>query len=441
MNRLLVIFILILGLLQPLSAQEPTANEQPKELNIIATWSLGEVDNPLVPQEDRRAFEQMESAFEELVASTNDPLLIDLGRFSTPQSVNETGYSSDTSLFFWDHHFDAAIVTNRDYIHSFATQFGYKKRPAELEPVYLSALDSPIQNLVPLPSFRVVNKEQAGRVALAHVSSKNRISGIPDYMRMAIETTPAETVERLEVEKPDLTLVFTELSEQETAFKTFPNPQLYFNLSGKPLLNQTVGNAPVIEPPLANEFLVINGKFENGAWTWSEKRTPWMNSDEHALLNKIELPVVGMSVPGQNRVANVLGVDPNIISVEVFRTQQFPGITDRTPIYVYLMDLEGTRYRVYRTRSIVHIFWIPFDALIVVNPDHTIRQFVTNVLTLPYISASTRTAEAIQSLYNKPLEEWSFDETYTAGIDGMTAIHFEALKNTILVDRQLYAEQ
>ncbi|MGF1574018.1 MAG: hypothetical protein ACFCU1_13215 [Sumerlaeia bacterium] len=436
MHRYLVTLILLLGLIQTIPAQENQT--LPKELNIIATWSLGLVDNPLIQQEDRSAFQQMETAFDELVAQYQDPLLVDLGRFSTPQSVNETGYSSDTSIFFWENNFDAVIVNNSDYVHSFATKYGYKRRPPELESVYLSAIDSPIRELTPLPSFRVVNKEFAGRVALVHASSKSRISSIPDYMRLAVEVSSQETIEKLQMEQPDLTFLFSELPQSETRFQDYPNPQIYFNLSGVPMVQTQVGTAPFIEPPLANEFLLINGTFEDGAWKWNHQSIPWMNPEDHALLNKIELPVVGMSVPGQNRVAAVLDVDPNTISVEVFRNQSFPGITNRDPIYVYLMDLEGTRYRVYRTRNIPHTFWIPFDALIVMNPDNTIRQFVTNVLTLPYISASTRTAEAVQSVYNKPIEQWAFDPVYTSGIEQMSQIFFDSLKSTVLVDRALY---
>lgn len=442
MQRLLVIFVLVLSLLQSVSAQPTVSPESKtsgsKELTIIATWKLGQVDNPVIEQPDRKAYEQMQTSFKELVAQYEDPLLLDLGGFTTPQSVNETGYGSDNAVFFLENHFDAAIVTNQDYVYSFATQYGFKKRPEKMEKVFLSSLDFDYPSLAPLHASNVVEKKNAGRIGLAHVSSIDRISSIPDHVRTTLHVTPEETASKLTADQPELTFLFSELPVEQAMVNQFPNPQLYFNLTGTPLIQQTIGSVQVIEPPLPNEFLVLKGKEENGVWSWKQESSPWYEQDEYAKLNALELPVVGMSVPGENRVATVLGVDPNTISVEVFRNQQFPGITNRDPIYVYLMEIEGVKYRVYRTRNVPNVFWIPFDALVVMNPDHTVRQFASNTLTLPYLGFSTRLAEGIQSIYNIPMEEWVINPTFTSGIEIMADLHFQALRNTVLVDRQLY---
>jgi hypothetical protein len=439
MNRfVLLAALLLLGLLQNVAAQNA-----PREVTIIATRGLGKVENPLIEEEVHHAlFTEFQTRFREIVQEHKNPILIDLGQFVQPHAINETSYTGDVATFFRDSSYDAVVVTNRDMVTAFTNQFGMKNRPASMESIYISALDIPSNNLLPLSSADVVEHENGARVGFVHLSDASKISALPEIERQTQTATAEASLQKLSPQNPDLTLVFSELMDSEINPGLFPNAGLVYNLSQKPWLQESFGGVEILYPPQAHEIQIVTGKLEDaGGWKWDVVNQPWIAAERLEAQNKPQLPIIGMSVPGQGRVAQVLNVDPQTITVEVFRDVKFPGLTDRTPIYVYLMELDGKVYRVYRTHHMVHIFWLPFDALVVVNPDHTLRQFVTNVMTIPYMGNSSRMNEAIQSILIVPMEEWKIQDVHRSGVEEMVDEYVLALRNTLLIDKQLYGAE
>ncbi len=417
-----------------------------ERIDVLMTRGTDQLWEPLNPSDDyssEDAEEELGRKLEELRSKHPDSLLIDLGSFATPGRGMETSYDSRHVSFFRNNDYSAVNVAATDYALGVAHSQGFRKRPRELEDFYISALNFRGRDFPPFPAQADV---QAGNqtVRLASISQPSAIASLPTVIGDVVYAREDVTLSAAESDQSaDLLIALSELDDERTRrlFGAYPGLNMVVRV------NDTVADDVeerdgryLVPAPNGHEVahlhidLEDDGSIESAGYV----RHPWTTKEKYDSLVQPGLPVIGMSVPGEGRVAEILGIETENVLLDVHRDVDFPDLTSRRNIYTYNITMDEVPYRVYRVYHRPKVFWIPQDQLVILNRDNTIRRIVTNLESYPLTSWNTRLGEGLQRVLNKHPDEWNLPIETTAGIEEHAERILRNLRHTLEVNARLY---
>ncbi len=429
----------LLGML-PVSSNAQA--DQSDEIGILVTWGTVRAWEPLNPPKGLDAASKLTDKLNELKEQYPEDLLLDLGAYSGPGTTIETAFNAPQSVFFDEMEYDAVNLTSKDYMFKAADMRGFRQRPEKMKNLFLSSINYKDASLFEdFPTHTVV-ESSGGEVALGSVASIQKVSSMPHVVQHAEETAGADVIKSMTENFSGLSILMSDLSDRETEELAQSNPDLDLVLSTEPgeAKPRKAGNAFILPRQEPHEIQHVTMKLDDDGQIAdvTAERIPWITPEEYNSLVKYPLPIIGMSVPGEGRVAERLNIEKDNVFLDVHRGSDFPNLTTRKDIYVYNITLDGERYRVYRVNHIVGRRYLPLDALVILNRDHTIRQVVTNIMTYPIAGKQSRMKEVMQAITNQPPNKWDVPSELIRGIEEHVPNVLDALKKTIELDKTLY---
>jgi len=432
----------IISILTLLSIGVQAQEDSKPDVVIAGTHGIGYLFDPLGDADTEADLNELVAAIEEIRSEHENAIIVQMGELLTPGMILETGYNSKPTNFIEVNEFDVLHYSTKDYVTGHSHGFGTKKRDAStVDEFIMTGIDFQHFNLPNLPLRQAVEKGDT-TVQFGSLASRALVKSIPAIYEQAIVDSTAQINSNFEVNAEAVNVLFLEIPEQEMAesLREVPNADLAINLNPKVSLTPTTFDIPVLDAPSPNEILLVKGFVsEAGDWSWETELRPWTTKERYEALSTPDLPMIGVSIPANNRVAELLDIDPLAVTLEVFRDQEHTDLTNRNNIYVYQVEYGDTRYRVYRLLHELDMFWIYFDGLIVVNPDHTLRQIYVHNKNLPYNSQPTTLFDALNTLVNKNLNEFPEELSNVNGIDNQAEIIYESVQNVLEMDQRLYS--
>lgn len=433
------VLLLSLALLLPFAASAA-------EINLVVTSGTSRIWDPVDPDEgfpSEDAEKRLSDKVRELSAESGT-LVLDLGDFVGYERGTETAYDSRSSAFFSEHGYVAVNATAKDYLLGASHGGGFKVRPAELENFYLSSIDNLDPNHAPLSPRATVSKGGAS-LRLASISSLDAISAVPGAVVECVAKKP-EDVLRLALQDADApVVVFSDFdrARNERFATEYPGIAAILETAASSKAETTVGSTRIVPRAPGNEIRTVKLEVadDGKAVVAATGAAEWCTPEQYANLVRTGLPIIGMSVPGKGRVAQVLGIDDQSVLVDVHRDQKFADLTPRTNVYAYNLVIDGERYRAYRVHHMVGAFRIPLDALVVLTHDGKVRRIETNLSTWPLRGYNTRLGEAFQSVLNAEPAQWSLPPEAIRGLEDEAERILADFKATIELDRRLYPDE
>lgn len=436
---MMAIFSILAFLSIEVQAQE---NSDP-DVVLAGTYGIGYLFEPFGDVDTEADLGELVAAIEEIREEHENALIVQMGELLTPGMILETGYDSMPTNFIEENEYDLLHYSTKDYVTGHSHGYGTKKRNASTADEFImTGIDFQHFNLPNFPLRQTIEKGELA-VQFGSLASKELVKSIPSSYEQAIVDTPAQINSNFEVNLDAANILFIEVPDQELVenLREIPNADLAINLNPKVTLTPTTFEIPVMDAPSPHEILLIKGfESEAGEWTWETELRPWTTEERFETLTTPDLPQIGVSIPANNRVAELLDIDPLAVTLEVFREQEHQDLTKRNNIYVYQVEYDETKYRVYRLLHDLGTFWIYFDGLIVVNPDHTLRQIYVHNKNLPYHSQPTTLFDALNTLVSKTVSEFPDELPNVEGIDNQADIIFQSVENVLELDRRLYSE-
>ncbi len=415
-------------------------------VDILLTRGTGQIWEPVNPSDEytaQQAEEELSAALADLRDEYPEAFLIDLGRWATPGRGMETSYDSRHVSFFGDNGYDAVNVTALDYALGVAHAQGVRKRPPEMNDFYVSSYNIRLDDYPALPSH--ADPEREGRtIRIASVGRPSVIAALPTVLGdAAIARDDVVMKEADTADAPNLLIALSELdaAREELLFGAYPGLDVIVH-AGDTSQEKVAGDDGqfVVPSPGGNEIGHLRIELDDDGTVRDAKfkRIEWTARENYDSLVDFGLPTIGMSVPGEGRVADILRIDENNVLLDVHRGIDFPDLTDRRNIYAYNIIIDDVPYRAYRVYHRPAIFWAPQDQLVILNRNNTIRRIVTNLETYPLTSWNTRLGEGLQQILNKPPDQWNLPPETTAGIEVHADRIVESLRATLEVNRRLY---
>lgn len=434
--------LLAVGLL-PAAARAQDTAAQGGDMTFLVTYGTGNAWKAVDPPEDIDAIARLKAGVEKLLAENPDAILLDLGRFTGPESFFETAYDAPSVVFYTDKNYAAVNMTSYDYFRFAANTEGAKRRPIEFKELFLSSLDHPEDFYLPLyPSKKA--ETARGTIELMSLADASRLAGLPIVQERAVKQTPEEVIAPVVETREGPAILMSELppARNDELVRAWPALDMVLETTPGPPQARRVGNTFLVPRGDETEIQkIVARRTADGQFSAVElSRTPWIDREDYDRLVNPPLPIIGMSVPGQGRVAERFGVRQEDVTVDVFRDSHYPGLTSREAIHVYHILQDGQPTRAMRVWHNFQRGWMHFDAIVQLNSDRTIRRLETNEIYFPIIYFPTRLGEAIEAIKNRPVEQWEIAPEILAGYEAEGEEVIRALRRAVELDKILYPD-
>jgi hypothetical protein len=441
----LVAFAAILVMLPHGASADSTARpETARQLRLITSFEIGPVWFPLNPPEELRdARDKFENAIKGLKFDAPDALLVDLGGFTTMESMRETGYYSRPPRFFPTHEYTVVNMTAKDYFQFHASGVGLGVRPTETFDLFLSSLNTVGQHLnTPMPAVRTV-MGPTGRITFASIADTANLAGVPVVVESAAYRTPKDVLTEATEDADGLVIVFSDFpaSDNDAFALEHPRVDLILETRAGPATARNVGRTFLIPrgEPGELQVLTINLRDDRRIERVTATRPRWMEAEDMERMINPPLPRIGMGVPGEGRLAQRLNVSGENVTVDIIPNTEWTDVTSRRNLSVYQIRKDDKPYRVWR---VYHNFssesWNAFDVLLQVNPDNTIAHVETNLPEFMILHFPTRLGEILNANLNKPFDEWDIPTGALAGYERQGNEALRAIEATLRLDAALY---
>ncbi|MEQ8821755.1 MAG: hypothetical protein RLY93_16075 [Sumerlaeia bacterium] len=421
------------------------------DLTLILTGHLGRAFTPVGedPQVQREeATGKLTDAIDRLLDAHPNALLIDVGGSTVSDINRETEYFSPQWRWFEEKGYDAVHITAKDYANYGAAGLGFSYADPDRWPMYLGNLDAAGRRYEPfdLNDDKSVDLGASQTVTLIAAADKSRLSGMPLALESAAYRNPEDILKEAvaEVDPGQPVLVLSEFPPRQNAHIAQRYPAVTAVIeSNNPTGEARVANGALLLPfPAGHQVVTAHLKIgADGAVESHEiSAEPWIDEEAFAALRVPNRGILGVSVRPPEVITSRFGVQSDALGIDVLRGTPFPDLTDRENVYVYSFEMDGQRYRLYRVYFLVNDGWIGFDAMVVMNQDHTIRMIETNTPTYPSGRIDTLLGQVLAGFYDKAPENWTIPAELVAGYEQQAEAIVDLLRRTIEMDRRVAAE-
>lgn len=428
-----------------LGAADAHAEWEGDELNLIVTNGSGRAWRPYNPPDELDGEKRFTEKVKALSAEDEEALLLDQGGFTVPNHDSETSYFSPMAKFYFDTGFAAVNMTAKDFLYYGASSKGAKRRDPRHVDLYLCAMDYKSSMYLDIPSHISIPTDN-GVVELIALTDPDRIAGVPVVQGNASITPPEKVLETALASKQGPAIAFSDFppAKNDAFAQSWPALDVILEYTEGPAEARKVGKTLIIPKGKPWEFQKITLKLDGDARPTGAtiERVPWVTEDEYDSLRRLTLSKTGMGVYPQNIVAERFNITEDNVSVDIHRNNEFSTFTERETIKVYLINVDGKPYRVYRVHhNDLKIGWMHFDAMVQIDPEtHRIVRLVTNLTDYPVAYFPTRFGEVIDGILNQDPEDWEMPEDAIAGYEDQAEEVLRVLKSAIELDKKLYKE-